>query len=52
MVSHRFNGHDTCSFPRVKARRGEVVTARERRDLNDRLDHFMTRVNGSSNPLM
>jgi len=39
---------DDLAYLRVKARRGETVTARERRDLNDRLDRFMTRVNGTS----
>ncbi len=40
---------DDLAYLRVKARRGETVTVRERRDLNDRLDRFMTRVSGSSN---
>ena len=39
---------DDLAYLRVKARRGETVTARERRDLNDRIDQFMTRVNGTS----
>jgi len=40
---------DDLAYLRVKARRGETVTARERRDLNDRIDRFMTKVNGTSN---
>ncbi len=36
---------DDLAYLRVKARRGETVTARERRDLSDRIDRFMTRVN-------
>jgi len=39
---------DDLAYLRVKERRGETVTARERRDLNDRLDRFMTRVGGTS----
>ena len=39
---------DDLAYLRVKARRGETVTARERRDLNDRIDRFMTKVNGTS----
>ena len=39
---------DDLVYLRVKARRGETVTARERRDLNDRIDRFMTKVNGTS----
>lgn len=39
---------DDLAYLRVKARRGETVTARERRDLSDRLDRFMTRVNGTT----
>jgi hypothetical protein len=35
---------DELAYLRVKARRGETVTARERRDLDDRIDRFMTRV--------
>jgi len=37
---------DELAYLRVKARRGETVTARERRDLNDRIDRFMVRMNG------
>ena len=37
---------DDLAYLRVKARRGETVTARERRDLSDRIDRFMVRVNG------
>ena len=40
---------DDLAYLRVKARRGETVTARERRDLGDRIDRFMTRVNGTMN---
>lgn len=39
---------DDLAYLRVKARRGETVTARERRDLSDRLDRFMTRLDGTS----
>lgn len=39
---------DELAYLRVKARRGETVTARERRDLEDRLDRFMTRVGGTA----
>lgn len=39
---------DDLAYLRVKARRGETVTARERRDLGDRLDRFVARVNGTS----
>jgi len=39
---------DDLAYLRVKERRGETVTARERRDLDDRLDRFMTRVGGTS----
>src|SRR5687768_3101218 len=37
---------DDLAYLRVKARRGETVTARERRDLNDRIDRFMVGMNG------
>lgn len=37
---------DDLAYLRVKARRGETVTARERRDLNDRIDRFVVRMNG------
>ena len=37
---------DELAYLRVKARRGENVTARERRDLNERIDRFMVRLNG------
>ena len=36
---------DDLAYLRVKARRGETVTNRERRDLNDRIDRFMVRMN-------
>ncbi len=39
---------DDLAYLRVKARRGETVTARERRDLSDRLDRFVARVSGTS----
>ena len=39
---------DDLAYLRVKARRGETVTARERRDLSDRLDRYIARVNGTS----
>ncbi len=39
---------DDLAYLRVKARRGETVTARERRDLSDGIDRFMTRVNSSN----
>jgi len=35
---------DDLAYLRVKARRGMSVTARERRDLNDRIDRFLTRM--------
>jgi hypothetical protein len=37
---------DDLAYLRVKARRGETITARERRDLSDRIDRFMVRMNG------
>jgi hypothetical protein len=37
---------DDLAYLRVKARRGDTVTARERRDLSDRIDRFMVRMNG------
>lgn len=40
---------DDLAYLRVKARRGETVTARERRDLADRIDRFMTRIDGNTN---
>ena len=39
---------DDLAYLRVKARRGEAVNARERRDLSDRIDRLMTRINGTS----
>ena len=39
---------DDLAYLRVKARRGETVTSRERRDLSDRIDRFMVRMNGAS----
>lgn len=35
---------DDLAYLRVKVRRGETVTQRERRDLNDRIDRFNTRI--------
>jgi hypothetical protein len=40
---------DDLAYLRVKARRGETVTVRERRNLSDRIDRFVTRVNAGSN---
>ena len=40
---------DDLAYLRVKARRGETVTARERRDLGDRIDRFMSRMSGTMN---
>lgn len=37
---------DDLGYLRVKARRGETVTATDRRRLNDRIDRFMVRMNG------
>lgn len=39
---------DDLAYLRVKARRGETVTARDRRDLSDRLDRFVARLSGTS----
>lgn len=39
---------DDLAYLRVKARRGETVTARERRDLSDRLDRYIAHVGGIS----
>ncbi len=39
---------DEMAYLRVKARRGETVTARERRDLSDRLDRYIARVGGTA----
>ena len=39
---------DDLAYLRVKTRRGETVTARERRDLSQRIDRFMTRVGRTS----
>ncbi len=36
---------DDLAYLRVKTRRGESVTARERRDLSERIDRFLTRIN-------
>ena len=40
---------DDMAYLRVKTRRGMTVTPRERRDLNARIDRFMTRMNTASN---
>ena len=37
---------DELAYLRVKARRGETITNRERRDLSNRIDRFMVRMNG------
>ena len=37
---------DDLAYLRVKSRRGETVTPRERRDLSERIDRFMVRMNG------
>jgi hypothetical protein len=39
---------DDLAYLRVKERRGETVTARERRDLSDRIDRFMARIDGTA----
>jgi hypothetical protein len=39
---------DEFAYLRVKARRGETVTERERRDLRDRIDRFTARMNNRS----
>src|SRR5687767_14316021 len=39
---------DDLGYLRVKTRRGETVTNRDRQDLNSRLDRFMSRVGASS----
>ncbi|MGH9220422.1 MAG: hypothetical protein ACRD1W_14040, partial [Vicinamibacterales bacterium] len=39
---------DDLTYLRVKARRGETVTTRERRDLGERIDRFMTRISTRS----
>src|SRR6187431_789445 len=39
---------DDVAYLRVKGRRGETITARERRDLSDRLDRYIARMNGTS----
>lgn len=36
---------DDLAYLRVKTRRGESVTARERRELSERIDRFLTRIN-------
>ena len=39
---------DDLAYLRVKARRGETVTTRERRELGERIDRFMTRVSSGT----
>lgn len=39
---------EDLTYLRVKARRGESVTTRERRDLSDRIDRFLTRMNANT----
>lgn len=39
---------DDLAYLRVKARRGETVTSRERRNLSDRIDRFLTRMNAGN----
>jgi hypothetical protein len=40
---------EDLTYLRVKTRRGETVTARERRNLSERIDRFLTRINASNN---
>jgi hypothetical protein len=39
---------DDLTYLRVKARRGETVTTRERRELSERIDRFMTRISSGT----
>jgi hypothetical protein len=39
---------DDLTYLRVKTRRGETVTARERRNLSERIDRFLTRINANN----
>lgn len=39
---------DDLAYLRVKTRRGETVTVRERRNLGERIDRFMVRINAGS----
>ena len=39
---------DDLAYLRVKTRRGETVTARERRNLSERIDRFLTTMNASN----
>ena len=40
---------EDLTYLRVKNRRGETVTARERRNLSDRIDRFLVRMNANNN---
>jgi hypothetical protein len=39
---------DDLAYLRVKTRRGETVTTRERRNLSERIDRFLTRMNANN----
>jgi hypothetical protein len=39
---------DDLAYLRVKARRGETITTRERRNLSERIDRFLTTMNASN----
>ena len=39
---------DDLAYLRVKTRRGETVTTRERRELGERIDRFMTRISSGT----
>jgi hypothetical protein len=39
---------DDLAYLRVKSRRGESVTARERRELSERIDRFLVRINANN----
>src|SRR5688572_6281623 len=39
---------EDLTYLRVKTRRGEQVTARERRNLSDRIDRFLVRMNANN----
>ena len=39
---------EDLTYLRVKTRRGETVTARERRNLSDRVDRFLVRMNANT----
>ena len=40
---------EDLTYLRVKARRGETVTARDRRNLSERIDRFLVRMNANNN---